>query len=41
MKGVPLDVLSKWLGHEGLNVTMIYAHIGPQTFSKEILPPSV
>jgi integrase len=41
MKGVPLDVLSSWLGHEGLNATMIYAHIGPQTFSKEILPPLV
>lgn len=41
MRGVPLDVLSKWLGHEGLNVTMIYAHIGPQTFAKEIPPPEV
>jgi site-specific recombinase XerD len=41
MRGVSLDVLSKWLGHEGINVTMIYAHIGPQTFTKEILPPTV
>jgi integrase len=39
LKGVPLDVLSKFLGHEKLDTTMIYAHIGPPVIQKEIPPP--
>ena len=39
MQGVQLDVLSKFLGHERLQTTMIYAHIGMPVMEKEIPPP--
>ena len=30
MKGVSIYKVSQWLGHKGVNTTMIYAHLAPQ-----------
>ncbi|MEM1944119.1 MAG: site-specific integrase [Nitrososphaerota archaeon] len=38
--GVPIDVLSRFLGHVNIATTMIYAHIGPEELLKSIPPPA-
>lgn len=40
MAGVPLDVISRWLGHASISTTMLYAHISPPELLKMVPPPT-
>lgn len=38
--GVPLDIISRFLCHENIGTTMLYAHIGPEELMSSIPPPA-